>query len=315
MKILLVDDARSVVQVMLARLHGYGHDVVHAANGQAAVEQFAVVAPDLVLMDVEMPVMNGFEAASRIRAWEATRQWAWTPIIFLTSSDTTENLVTAIEAGGDDFMSKFAPATVLEAKMKAMSRIATLRQRLSLANQKLQELAHRDGLTALANRRHLDLTVDEWWTRACVQELALGLMLVDIDHFKRYNDHYGHLEGDECLRAVAQALQTTVEQAQGSGELPQALVARYGGEEFCVVGLDVAASAWAALAQRLVDAVQALQRPHALNPPTHHVSISLGCTHTTGQRQARLEDVFRQADARLYRAKNAGRNQAVLADQ
>jgi diguanylate cyclase (GGDEF)-like protein len=314
MKILLVDDARAVVQVMEARLSSYGHDVVHAANGQAAVEQFAVEAPDLVLMDVEMPVMNGFEAASRIRAWEATRQWAWTPIIFLTSSDTTENLVTAIEAGGDDFMSKFAPATVLEAKMKAMSRIATLRQRLSLANQKLQDLATRDGLTSLANRRHLDLTVDEWWARACTQRLTFGLMLVDIDHFKRYNDHYGHQEGDDCLRAVAQALQTTVEQAQGSGELAQALVARYGGEEFCVVGLDVPASVWSALAQRLVDAVQALQREHVKNPPTQRVSISLGCTHTPAQSHARIEELFRQADTRLYCAKNAGRNQAVLLD-
>ncbi len=131
MKILLVDDARTVLMVMTSRLASYGHDVVHAANGQAAVEAFAVQAPDLVLMDIEMPVMNGFEATNRIRAFEATQQWAWTPIIFLTSSDTVENLVTAIEAGGDDFMSKFAPEPVLNAKMKAMSRIATLRCSLS----------------------------------------------------------------------------------------------------------------------------------------------------------------------------------------
>lgn len=137
MKILLVDDAKSVVMVMTSRLTSYGHDVVHTANGQEAIDTFSSAAPDLVLMDIEMPVMNGFEATNRIRTFEATQQWAWTPVIFLTSSDTVENLVMAIEAGGDDFMSKFVPEPVLRAKMKAMSRIATLRKSLSLANQKL----------------------------------------------------------------------------------------------------------------------------------------------------------------------------------
>lgn len=310
MKILLVDDARSVVQVMEARLHSYGHDVVHAPNGQAALEQFAKEAPDLVLMDVEMPVMNGFEAAARIRAWEATRQWAWTPIIFLTSSDTIENLVTAIEAGGDDFMSKFAPAAVLEAKMKAMSRIATLRQRLTQANQKLQELAQRDGLTGLANRRQLDLVVDAWWNQAQVQQLSLGLMLIDIDFFKRYNDHYGHQEGDECLRAVAQALQGAV---QGSN-LGDWLTARYGGEEFCVVGLGVRADAWNALGHALVHAVYALQRAHAQHAGVGVVTISLGAAVCEVSPSARVEQLFRLADTRLYRAKALGRNRCVCVD-
>ena len=102
MKILLVDDARSVVMVMTSRLASYGYDVVYAPNGKAAVDMFASSAPDLVLMDIEMPLMNGFEATNRIRAFEATQQWAWVPILFLTASDTPENLVTAIEAGGDD---------------------------------------------------------------------------------------------------------------------------------------------------------------------------------------------------------------------
>lgn len=313
MKILLVDDARSVVQVMEARLHSYGHDVVHAANGQAAVEQFAAQAPDLVLMDVEMPVMNGFEAASRIRAWEATRQWAWTPIIFLTSSDTTENLVTAIEAGGDDFMSKFAPPAVLEAKMKAMSRIATLRQRLSQANQKLQELAHRDGLTGLANRRHLDLTLNAWWAQAQVHGDRLGVMLIDIDHFKRYNDRYGHQDGDDCLRAVAHCLRTCVDGA-GASPAPQHLVARYGGEEFCVASLGASAAQWDALAAQLVGQVQALQHPHADNPPAQVVTISLGSALAVAERATGLETLLRQADTRLYQAKALGRNRCVCSD-
>jgi len=150
MKILLVEDARSVVKVMTARLLSYGHEVVHAQNGLDAVTMFADMQADLILMDIEMPVMNGFVAVNKIREIEATRRWAWTPIIFLTSSDTVDNLITAIEAGGDDFMSKYVPESVLEAKMKAMSRIANLRQRLTQAHAQLQKIADQDGLTRLA---------------------------------------------------------------------------------------------------------------------------------------------------------------------
>ena len=141
MKILLVEDSRSIAILLIARLEALGHSVSHAENGAKAVELFPDAKADLVLMDIEMPVMNGFEAVSRIRAFETTQQWAWTPIIFLTASDTSESLVTAIEAGGDDFIVKSAPESVLEAKMKAMTRIAQLRQRLTEALQTLDRQA------------------------------------------------------------------------------------------------------------------------------------------------------------------------------
>ena len=111
MKILIVEDTRAIAVVMAARLASLGHEVDIAENGAIGVERFIAATPDLVFMDIEMPVMNGFEATNRIRAHEATQPWAWTPIIFLTASDTAENLITAIEAGGDDFMSKSVPET------------------------------------------------------------------------------------------------------------------------------------------------------------------------------------------------------------
>ena len=163
----------AVVMVMTARLTSYGHEVVHAKNGLIAVETFLSAAPDLVLMDIQMPVMNGFEATNRIRAVEATQQWAWTPIIFLTASDTEQNLITAIDAGGDDFMAKTVPEPVLQAKMKAMSRIATLRQRLTAANSKLEDMANHDGLTGLYNRRSMDRSVDAAWADAVIWLSAL----------------------------------------------------------------------------------------------------------------------------------------------
>ncbi|WP_041193176.1 diguanylate cyclase [Candidatus Symbiobacter mobilis] len=312
MKILLVDDARSVVMVMTARLSSYGYDVIAAPNGQEGVEVYAKEAPDLVLMDVEMPIMNGFEAANRIRAIEATQQWAWTPIIFLTSSDTVENLVTAIEAGGDDFMSKFVPEPVLNAKMKAMSRIAMLRQSLARANQKLHDLASQDGLTGLCNRRTMDLRSDQYWFESTARGDAFGLLMLDIDNFKKYNDHYGHQAGDDCLRIVAQAIDRCVgvfrEQHPGS----TAFAARYGGEEFAVIvpGVDVAD--FEALAQSVVYTVRNQNIPHERNGDWGVVTVSVGgewAPHASGA----LVGMFRQADSRLYQAKQRGRNCAVTA--
>jgi len=312
MKILLVDDAQSVVMVMNARLASYGYEVVHASNGQEAVDVFAASAPDLVLMDIEMPIMNGFEATNRIRALEATKQWAWTPIIFLTSSDTVKNLVTAIEAGGDDFMSKFVPEPVLNAKMKAMSRIAALRQSLSRANQKLQDLASQDGLTGLCNRRSMDARTDQFWLVAGKERQSFGLLMLDIDNFKKYNDHYGHQSGDECLRRVATAVELATQNANAHGLCHEAFAARYGGEEFAVIVPNASAASLQVLAQGIVQAVAELKVPHARNEDWGNVTISVGGA-LQEPASGELVALFRQADARLYQAKARGRNCAVTA--
>ena len=112
MRVLFVDDSCSVRVAFSARLKAMGHEVVPAADGAEALARFREIPPDLVFMDIEMPGMNGFEAVRHIRAFEATRQWAWTPIIFLTATDTPENLVAAIDAGGDAFIAKSVPEAV-----------------------------------------------------------------------------------------------------------------------------------------------------------------------------------------------------------
>lgn len=313
MKILLVDDARSVVMVMTSRLASYGYDVVHAANGKDAVDAFASAAPDLVLMDIEMPVMNGFEATNRIRAFEATKQWAWTPIIFLTSSDTVENLVTAIEAGGDDFMSKFVPEPVLQAKMKAMSRIAALRRSLSRANQALQNLASQDGLTGLCNRRSMDLRADHIWNEAVTRGQSLGILMLDIDNFKKYNDHYGHQSGDDCLRDVALAIDSATHQANNLGYTENAFAARYGGEEFAVIVPHATTSSLSRLADGIVKAVYGLNIAHVKNEAWGVVTISVGGA-LMNPAQGEIVGVFRLADSCLYTAKTQGRNQVVVQD-
>lgn len=313
MKILLVDDARSVHLVMTARLKSDGHEVLHAFNGREALAMFANSAPDLVLMDLEMPVMNGFEVTSRMRVLEAAQQWAWTPIIFLTSSESVDNLVTAIEAGGDDFISKLVPERVLRAKMQAMSRFASLRHSLSVANAKLLDLANCDGLTGLCNRRSLDLRLDVLWHQAQDSRAStvMGLLMIDIDNFKKFNDRYGHQCGDDALRSVALAIDLVVSHANTEGLLDKAFAARYGGEEFTVVAPGASAAVLATLAQRLVQVVFDLGIAHTLNEAWGVVTISLGGVQLDAT-SATLVALFRQADARLYLAKQRGRNQAVL---
>lgn len=309
MKIMLVDDSRAIAIVTTARLESFGHQVLHAINGVVALDLFQKEDFDLILMDIEMPGMNGFETTTRLRALEGNEPWAWTPIIFVTATDTASNLVTAIEAGGDDFISKTVPEAVLQAKMKAMSRIAALRKRLSIANGKLQDQANRDGLTGLLNRRAMDLQVDRLWEQALSLARPFSLLMIDVDNFKKYNDHYGHLAGDECLRSVAACLGQVVQQANDQQTAPGAFVARYGGEEFAVIIPDAAPGVHAGLAASLVEAVAALGMAHEKSGDYGVVTISVGAScidSATGE----IKQIFRQADQLLYKAKANGRNRA-----
>jgi diguanylate cyclase (GGDEF)-like protein len=311
MKILLVEDTRVMAAVLASRLNSFGHEVSIAENGRIAIEKFQSEMPELILMDIEMPEMNGFEATSRIRAIESTQQWAWTPIVFLTASDTSENLVTAIEAGGDDFMSKTVPETVLHAKMKAMSRIAALRQRLTVANSKLADQASRDGLTGLCNRRYMDLHLDEAWLIANQAAQPFGLLMLDVDNFKRYNDHYGHQSGDDCLRAVAAAVEQTVVASNSEGRTKGAFAARYGGEEFAVVLPKVTPDAYTRVANDILEAIRATRIPHERNADWGIVTASIGGLWLEAA-SGKIAALFRTADERLYKAKANGRNRAEL---
>ena len=312
MKILLVEDSRATAMVTTARLESFGHEVAHAISGQVALDHFAQTPFDLILMDIEMPGMNGFETTTRIRALEGNEPWAWTPIIFVTATDTPTNVVTAIEAGGDDFISKMAPEAVLQAKMKAMSRIAALRMRLAHANLKLQDQANRDGLTGLFNRRAMDMQIDNLWDLAVRAKTPFSLLMIDVDNFKKYNDHYGHLAGDDCLRAVGNCLATTVQQANDDKVTSGAFAARYGGEEFAVIIPGAACGTHLGLASTIVEAVAALRLPHEKNAEWGVITISLGgvCADPAIDKVVTL---FREADALLYKAKEAGRNRAEVA--
>jgi diguanylate cyclase (GGDEF)-like protein len=313
MKILLVEDSRAVAALMAARLTTFGHEVSLAENGQVAFNVFCESPPDLVLMDIEMPVMNGFETAHQIRSFEAMQKWAWTPIIFLTATNTPENLVMAIEAGGDDFLSKGLSEDVLHAKMKAMARIAAIRQLLSIANLKLEEQASRDGLTGLFNRRWMDLNVDHAWEESLRKSTPFAILMVDVDNFKNYNDYYGHQVGDDCLRSVAQAIEEEVTGINAEGLTKDAFAARYGGEEFAVVIPGASSVAYERCATSIVESVRKLGVQHEQNGGWGIVTVSIGgCRREVSS--GFVTTLFRDADAALYRAKKNGRNRIEFAD-
>jgi len=182
----------------------------------------------------------------------------------------------------------------LEAKILQRTR------ELQEANLRLSELSTTDGLTGIANRRKFDAAISEEWARASRAKTTISLVMLDIDHFKKFNDHYGHQHGDDCLRRVAEVLRTS---ARRQGDL----VARYGGEEFCMILPDTAAPGGLEIAERLRSSIADLNMPHALSP-YGIVTVSIGLASLAGGEAESSSALLRLADETLYRAKSEGRN-------
>ncbi|OQX09939.1 MAG: hypothetical protein BWK76_21475 [Desulfobulbaceae bacterium A2] len=209
-------------------------------------------------------------------------------------------------AAATAFAGLLADYNKLLTQARRMMRISDMMQEdMNRLNDRLADLSSQDGLTGLANRRRLDERLDEEWRRAARAGQPFGLLMIDIDHFKRYNDAYGHTAGDECLQAVARTLAALLQR-------PCEFVARYGGEEFMAVLPDTSLAGLLLLAERMRAGVEALAIPHTQSPPAQCVTVSLGaasmeCAGLGGS----LEDLRQAADQALYQAKHAGRNQVA----
>lgn len=310
MKILIVEDSRANLQVLTQYAQRFGADVVPAETGAAAVGAFAAEHPDLVLLDVVLPDFDGFEVARRIRAQE--NEGGWTPIIFLSSLGKDEDIERGIMAGGDDYLQKPVSEIVLAAKIRAMERLIQMRgtlvsmaSELDAANRELQRLSGSDALTGIANRRYFDELIAREWRRARRNASSVSLMMCDVDHFKLYNDTYGHQAGDECLRRVAGAIATSLE--RGSD-----LAARYGGEEFVVVLCETTIGGALIVAEKIRHAVHALNIPHA-GSAFGRVTLSIGLAATVPDLDDRSEQLIAAADRALYEAKHNGRDRVCRA--
>jgi diguanylate cyclase (GGDEF)-like protein len=300
MKILIVDDSQSERLFLNRYLSKQGHEIVTAENGAEGVAKYEASLPDLVLLDMMMPDMDGREAVRRMRALSDE----WVPIIFLSGLDATEDIETALDSGGDDYLVKPFQPKILGAKIRSMSRIAAMRARLVEANAKLTSLAEMDGLTGIANRRRLDAKLKEELLRCARAKLPLSLILMDIDHFKKFNDTYGHLTGDECLKLVAGCVAAEVRR-------PADLIARYGGEEFCAVLPETPLEGALALAEQMRKSVEALALQTTQGPV--NLTISLGLTTIVPTHGNEPASLLEAADGALYKSKQAGRNRATAA--
>ncbi|MBE0439717.1 MAG: diguanylate cyclase [Gammaproteobacteria bacterium] len=309
MKVLLAEDSRSNQMLIKACIEDAGHEVVTANNGQEAIDAFIDDRPDLVLLDVVMPVKDGIETAREIK--QLTEQDNdWIPIVFLSAMADAKDIEKAIDAGGDDYLVKPIDAIVLNAKLRAMKRIAKMRHQLHKANLELKLMASRDGLTGLANRRHFDEMLIKELKRSARLKTPLSLILCDIDFFKLFNDNYGHQGGDDCLKAVAKKMQETVKR-------PGDVLARYGGEEFAVILPETDLAGATHIAKQLKAAIEQLAMPHAYSSVADYVTLSLGvaCVDTVDTNFIEIiRTLIERADKGLYQAKTQGRNQVVCFD-
>lgn len=313
MKALIIDDTLTSATLVRHQLGKMGLETVHARDGESGIELFKSERPDLILLDIIMPGLDGFEVARRIRQLE--RDGEWTPIIFLTARTGDEDLERGIEVGGDDYLIKPVSEIVLKAKVRAMQRIAQMRysllvltRKLDEANRELMRLSSADGLTGIANRRRFDEALLKEWRRCAREARPLALLLIDVDFFKPFNDNYGHQAGDECLKAVARALSQTLHR-------PSDLAARYGGEEFAVIlpGTDEAGAL--AVAEALRAAVQQMGIAHRYSEvaPVVTISVGLACRTPKPGDETGFIGLLKDADTALYRAKSEGRNRVVSA--
>ena len=309
-RVLIVDDSATIRAGLAAAVRAMKLEPVLAETGEQALELFAAAPPMLVLLDVMMPGIDGYETAKRMRAATPGK---WVPILFLSSSEDDQNLERAIECGGDDYLVKPVSAVVLSAKIRALQRLEKMHNQLlelsgelSTANRRLESISQQDALTGIANRRAFDDRLGLHFADAARQHAPLSLALCDIDHFKAYNDRYGHPAGDDCLRRVAAALAQRCKRATD-------VAARYGGEEFALILPHTPMQGALGVLEAARLDLAALAIPHEASLTAAVVSMSAGVATYSGEPGMQIADLIARADEALYRAKQLGRNRVVSA--
>ena len=290
-RILVVDDAMENVQILHQALRDE-HEVLFALSGDKAIEVALAQQPDLILLDAVMPGMDGYAVCA---ALDASPRLQDIPVIFVTALSQPEDETRALEAGAVDFISK--PFNVAVVRARVRSQLTIKRQADAM-----RELSMTDGLTGVANRRHFNDRLESEWRRCARANLPLSLIMIDIDHFKLYNDHYGHQAGDLCLQQISAAMKRCAAR-------PQDLLARYGGEEFILLLPQEGPEGAEVVAQRIQEEVRKLAVLHAASPTAATVTISMGlATAMPPLDRQDANALIRSADANLYQAKKTGRN-------
>ena len=295
MRVLIVDDIPDNIRVLSRMLADDGHQISAATNGRQALRLAAACAPDLILLDVMMPEMDGYEACTALKA---DPQLCSIPIIFITALSDVEDETRGLDLGAVDYITKPFKESIV--RMRVRTHLELKRQR-----DILQQLSHFDGLTGIPNRRAFDERLDQEWRRSVRSGERLAAAMIDVDYFKQYNDAHGHLAGDDCLRRIAG---TVAEGLTRGGDF----VARYGGEEFIGLISGVDSEGLAGVAEKLRVGIEALQIPHHASPVSPWVTISIGAAISRPTPETTPSSLIGAADQQLYAAKRLGRNRVIL---
>ncbi|MDH4100247.1 MAG: diguanylate cyclase [Nitrospirota bacterium] len=292
-RILIVDDMPQNIRLLHDTLRD-DYRTFFATNGEEALRTAAEVSPDLVLLDIMMPEMDGYEVFRRMKEDPLLKD---IPVIFLTAMEQEEHETTGLQMGAVDYLTKpFNPSLIT---LRVKNQIELKVQRDMLA-----ELANLDGLTGVKNRRAFDEYLRREWLRAVRYRHPVSLLMIDIDNFKCFNDHYGHVAGDDCLKTVAITMVKTIER-------PSDLLARYGGEEFACLLPETASDGALRVAHRMRENIVSLNIPHAYSDVSDVVTVSIGVATAFPCREMPPELLIKTADDQLYDAKRTGRNRVL----
>ncbi|WP_213876981.1 PleD family two-component system response regulator [Pseudomonas sp. dw_358] len=315
--VLLVDDQPMIGEAIRRSLaHEQNIDFHFCSDPQQAINQAMRIKPTVILQDLIMPGLDGLSLVREYRNHPATQD---IPIIVLSTKEDPMIKSAAFAAGANDYLVKLPDTIELVARIRYHSRsyltllqrddayraLRVSQQQLLDTNLVLQRLMNSDGLTGLSNRRHFDEYLELEWRRALRDKTQISLLMIDVDYFKLYNDNFGHLDGDEALRRVAEAIRQTTSRAT---DLP----ARYGGEEFSLVLPGTSPGGARLIAEKLRQTIIGLNIPHIAPQAGSNLTVSIGLATMTPSRPDNCRELISTADKGLYQAKNNGRNQVVV---
>jgi len=312
--VLLIDDQPIIAEsIRRALMSEDDIDFHYCQDPTKAIQMALEVKPTVILQDLVMPEIDGLMMVRFFRVKPETGQ---IPIIVLSTKEEPAIKSQAFSLGANDYLVKLPDKIELIARIRHHSKVYISQldrdeaflalkeseRKLAEANKILQKLASLDGLTGIPNRRSFDEVLIKEWNRAKRHGNPLGLIMLDIDFFKLYNDHYGHQGGDDCLKKVAIALKDSLNRETD-------MMARYGGEEFSAVLPDTTLEGAIKIAEAMRLSVESKKIPHAKSKVSDQVSVSIGAASFTPTHDNTPPDILiAAADQALYKAKEAGRN-------
>ncbi|MCH7755117.1 diguanylate cyclase [candidate division KSB1 bacterium] len=302
-RILVVDDVPVNIQLLVTYLAAEGYDVVSAKDGHDAMKAVKEHQPDLILLDVMMPKMNGFKVCEAIKSDDATK---FIPVILVTALNELEDKVKGMNSGADDFLAKPFNKLELLVRVRSLLRIKHLHDELQekvielqRTKEELRQLAITDGLTGLYNYRYFKEQLLQELKRAQRHSLNISVVMIDIDHFKQYNDKNGHPAGDVVLKDIARLLRDNIRNID--------LAARYGGEEFSLILIETDKPSAKIVSEKIRKLVEDYGFAYESSQPDGKLTISTGVAKFPEDGED-FDTLVSKADQRLYRAKEAGRN-------